>query len=168
MPFNQQMSFPCELTLRSTPNGPRIFRGPIREIELLHQGQDIWTKRTLKANDVLSLEPSGRLFDIRAEISLPAGARLTFNIRGVPVILTAKSIESGTSPASVFDQIKSVQILVDRASIETFVNQGEISSTRFVLPTENGLAIKAEGGSVTIQSLTVYLLASAWKDGIGD
>ena len=38
MPFNQQVSFPCELTLRSTPNGPRIFREPIREIELLHKG----------------------------------------------------------------------------------------------------------------------------------
>jgi sucrose-6-phosphate hydrolase SacC (GH32 family) len=50
---------------------------------------------------------------------------------------------------------------VDRASIEAFVNRGEISSTRFVLPKENGLSVKAEGGSVTIQSLTVYQLNPA-------
>jgi len=168
MPFNQMVSFPCELTLRSTPNGPRIFREPIKEIALLHNGQDSWTNHILNANDVLPLEPSGRLFHIRAEVNIPSGARLTFNIRGVPVILTSKTVESGTSPASVFDQIKTVEILVDRTSIETFVNQGEISSTRFVLPHENGLSVKAEGGVVTIRSLTVYLLNSAWPDGVGN
>jgi sucrose-6-phosphate hydrolase SacC (GH32 family) len=168
MPFNQQVSFPCELTLHSTPNGPRIFREPIKEIALLHNGQDSWTNRTLNANDVLPLEPAGRLFHIRAEVNIPAGARLIFNIRGVPVILTSKTVESGTSPASVVDRIKTVEILVDRTSIETFINHGEISATRFVLPHENGLSVKAEGGSATIQSLTVYRLNSAWKNGGGD
>ena len=65
MPFNQQVSFPCELTLRTTPNGPRIFREPIREIALLHKGQDTWTNRTLKADEVLPLEPAGRLFQLK-------------------------------------------------------------------------------------------------------
>jgi sucrose-6-phosphate hydrolase SacC (GH32 family) len=167
MPFNQQVSFPCELTLRSTPNGPRIFREPIKEIEVLHAGQDSWTNRRLRAGEVLPLEPSGRLFHVRAEVSIPAGARLIFNIRGIPVILTSKTVESGTSPASVVDQIKTVEILVDRASIEVFVNHGEISSTRFVLPHENGLAIKVEGGPVTIQSLTVCPLTPAWPDAGG-
>ena len=168
MPFNQQVSFPCELTLRSTSHGPRLFRQPIREIALLYRGQDAWTNRTLTANQVLPLEPSGRLFRIQAEVGIPEGAKLTFNIRGVPLILTSKTIESGTPPAPVADRIKSVDILVDRASIEAFVNQGEASSTRFVLPKENGLSVKAEGGPVTIESLTVNILDSAWKDGIGD
>jgi len=167
MPFNQQVSFPCELTLRSTPNGPRIYREPIKEIELLHDGQDSWTNRTLRAGEVLPLEPSGRLFHVRAEVSILAGARLRFNLRGIPVILTAKTVESGTRPASVSDQIKTVEILVDRTSIEVFVNHGEISATRFVLPHENGLSMKAEGGSVNIQSLTVCPLKPAWTNASG-
>jgi sucrose-6-phosphate hydrolase SacC (GH32 family) len=168
MPFNQQVSFPCELTLRSTPNGPRLFREPIHEIALLHRGEDTWTNRTLNADEVLPLESLGRLFHLQAEISIPQGAKLIFNIRGVPVILTSKTIESGTSPAAIADEIKTVEFLVDRASIEAFVNRGEISSTRFVLPNENGLSMKAEGGSVIIQSLTVYPLNSTWPDGMGD
>jgi sucrose-6-phosphate hydrolase SacC (GH32 family) len=163
MPFNQQISFPCELTLHSTPNGLRVFREPIREIALLHNGQDNWTNRTLKPNEVLPLEPLGREFHIQAEVAIPAGAKLTFMIRGIPVILTSKTIESGTPPTPVAGQIKTVDILVDRTSIETFVNQGEISCTRFVLPKDNGLSVKAEGGSVTIQLLTVYPLNSTWK-----
>jgi len=166
MPFNQQISFPCELTLHSTPNGLRVFREPIKEIALLHNGRDSWTNRTLQADEVLPLGSSGQLFHIRAEVGIPAGARLIFNIRGVPVILTSKTVESGNRPASVSGQIKTVEILVDRASIETFVNQGEISSTRFVLPKENGITVKAEGGAVTIQSLAIYPLNSAWQDAI--
>jgi sucrose-6-phosphate hydrolase SacC (GH32 family) len=168
MPFNQQISFPCELTLHSTPNGLRIYREPIREIALLHNGPDVWPHRTLNANDSLPLEPSGRSFHIKAELSIPEGAKLAFNIRGIPVVLTSRTVESGHRPASVIDQIKTVEILVDRASIEVFVNGGEISSTRFFLPKENGLSVKAEGGPVTIQSLTIYPLKSAWKDGIGN
>jgi len=162
MPFNQQVSFPCELTLHNTPNGLRIFREPISEIALLHQGQDCWTNRILRGDQVLPLEPSGRCFHIKAEVSIPEGAELTFNIRGVPVILTTKTIASGSSPAAVADRIKTVEVLVDRASIEVFVNQGEISSTRFVLPSENGLSVKAKGSSVTIHSLTVYFVGSVW------
>ncbi|MDB6067500.1 MAG: hypothetical protein JWR26_3708 [Pedosphaera sp.] len=166
MPFNQMISFPCELTLRNTTNGLRLFREPIHEIAKLHNSVDTWTNRTLNANAVLPLQPSGQLFHILAEVSIPEGAKLTFNIRGVPVILTSKTIQSGGRPASVADQVKTVEILVDRTSIETFVNHGEISSTRFVLPSENGLSVKAEGGPVTIQSLNVHQLNSAWPDGI--
>ena len=175
MPFNQQVTFPCELTLRSTPQGPRVFREPIREIARLHAGQDTWTNRTLEANEVLPLKPAGQLFHIQAEVRIPEGAKLTFNIRDTPLILTSNTIESGARPAYVADQVEMVEILVDRASIEAFVNRGEVSSTRFVLPKGKGLSVKSEGGAVTIRSLAVYPLKSAWTDqpmdeieGIGD
>jgi sucrose-6-phosphate hydrolase SacC (GH32 family) len=168
MPFNQEISFPCELTLHATPDGLRIFREPIKEIALLHRGQDTWTNRTIKAGEVLPLEPSGRLFHLQAELSIPEGARLTFDLLGVPVVLTSKTVESGNSPATVQGQVHSVEILVDRGSIEVFVNHGEISSTRFALPGENGISLKAEGQPVAIQSLTIYPLNSAWSEGAGD
>lgn len=168
MPFNQMVSFPCELSLRSTPKGLRIFRKPVQEIASLHQGADVWTNHMLNANQTLALEPSGRLFHIQAEVRIPDGARLTFNIRGVPVVLTSGTIESGTSPAAVAEAVRRVELLVDRTSIEVFVNEGEISSTRFVLPKDNGLSVKAEGGAVNIVSITVWPLNSAWAEGIGD
>ncbi len=168
MPFNQMISFPCELTLHTTPDGLRVFRKPIREIAALHHGQDTWTNRTLGKDQTLLLEPSGQLFHLEAEVSIPEGARLIFNLRGIPVVLTSKTIESGHNPALVRDQIRRVEILVDRTSLETFVNEGEISSTRYVLPKASGLSVRAEGGSVTIQSLTVHPLNSAWVEGIRD
>lgn len=168
MPFSQMISFPCELTLHTTPEGLRVFRNPIKEIASLHNGEDHWTDRTLGKDQTLRLAPSGQLFRIKAEVSIPEGARLIFNLRGIPVVFTSKTIESGHHPAPVQDQVKKVEILVDRTSIETFVNQGEVSSTRYALAKASGLSVKAEGGPVTIQSLTVYPLNSAWPEKVED
>ncbi len=134
----------------------RIFRKPVRP----KHGPN----RELRAGQLLPLAPSGRQFHIQAEVEIPAGAKLTFNIRGVPVTLTATTLSSDRRSAGVQDRIKSIEMLIDTTSIETFVNEGEISFTKFVLPTENGLSIQAEGGPVTIRSLTVYRLRPAWPD----
>lgn len=163
MPFSQQVTFPCELTLRSTAKGLRIFREPIREIASLHGGEDKWTDRVLNANQQLPMEPSGRAYHIKAEVEIAESATLTFNIRGIKVSLTSKTIKSGDRSAEVADRVRSVEILVDRASIESFVNRGEVSFTRFVLPKENGISVKAEGGAATIKSMVVYPLSSAWS-----
>ena len=165
MPFNQMISFPCELTLRTTPDGLRVFRKPIQEITKLHRREDTWTHRTLAANQTLRLAPDGQLFHITSDVEIPEGARLVFNLRGIPVVLTSKTIESGHKPAAVQDRVQRVEFLVDRTSIEAFVNDGEVSSTRYALPKANGLSLKAEGGPVTIQSLAVYPLNSAWTGG---
>ena len=89
MPFNQQVTFPRELTLRSTPHGPRLFRAPIREIATLHGREQTWTNRTLNAGASLPLDPAGELFHIKAEVSIPAGATLTFHIPGCRCSLNA-------------------------------------------------------------------------------
>jgi sucrose-6-phosphate hydrolase SacC (GH32 family) len=164
MPFNQQISFPCELTLHDTTNGLRIFRRPIPEISLLHDRQDVWTNRTLSASQTLPLEPAGQLFQLKAEVEISEGARLVFKLRGASVVLTQTTLASGSKPAAVGGQIHTVEMLIDRASIEAFANDGEISSTRFFLPSENGLSVKAEAGTVRIKSLTVYPLKSAWPE----
>ena len=168
MPFNQMISFPCELTLRTTTDGLRVFRQPIAEIAKLHRSKDEWSGRTLAANQILRLAPAGQLFHLVAEVGIPDGARLIFDLRGIPVVLTSRTLESGHPPATVQDRIRKVQILVDRTSIEAFVNDGEISSTRFALPKASGLSVKAEGGAVTLHSLTLFRLDSAWTLGDGE
>ncbi len=57
------------------------------------------------------------------------------------------------------------EILLERGSVEKFINHGEISSTRFVLPKEEGLSLKTEGGIVKIHSTAVYRLNSTCRKG---
>lgn len=166
MPFNQQISFPCELTLHTTADGLRLFRQPIAEIASLHNGEDAWTNRTLRVNETLPLEPAGELFHIRAEVGIPEGAKLIFRFRGNTVTLAANSVRSGNRTVAVPSPVQTVEFLLDRASIETYVNAGEISSTRYALPTEEGLSVRAEGGEVRLKSLVIYPLKSAWPDAV--
>jgi sucrose-6-phosphate hydrolase SacC (GH32 family) len=163
MPFNQQISFPCELSLHRTSNGLRLFRKPIQEIALLHRSPDSWTNRTLNSDQTLPLEPSGRSFHIQAKVRIPAGARLKFNLRGVPVVLTSNSLESGSGPVAATSPITAVEILLDCASLEVFINDGEVSLTRYILPHDNGLSVKAEAGSATLDSFVIYPLNSIWE-----
>ncbi|MDQ2733268.1 MAG: glycoside hydrolase family 32 protein, partial [Armatimonadota bacterium] len=101
MPFNQQVTFPCELTLHTTPSGPRLHRQPIREIASLHTHEDKWTNRSLKPGEALELKQSGDLFHIKMNVRIPEGATLTLTIRGVPLVLTHQSIACGTDPQPV-------------------------------------------------------------------
>jgi sucrose-6-phosphate hydrolase SacC (GH32 family) len=162
MPFNQEISFPCELTLRTTQDGPRLFREPIAAIRSLHRKESKWAACALSSGEVLQLASSGDLFHIQADLDIPDGAALTFDLRGVRVVLTSKSVESGGATARSQGTVRHVEILLDRGSVETFVNHGEISSTRFAIPEGQGLKVKADGGPVTIERLSVFALKSAW------
>jgi sucrose-6-phosphate hydrolase SacC (GH32 family) len=168
MPFNQQISFPCELTLRATAAGLRVFRQPVKEIALLHEQPDTWTNRVVRDGQELPLEPSGRAYHIVAAVSIPDGAKLTFNIRGIPVVLTSKTFQCGDANGTVSGRVEKLELLIDRTSIEAFVNDGEISCTRFVLPRQEGFSLKAEGAAVTLRSLAVFPLKSAWLPVVAD
>ncbi|MBS1724335.1 MAG: glycoside hydrolase family 32 protein [Armatimonadetes bacterium] len=163
MPFNQQVSFPCELSLRSTPAGPRLFRSPIKEVSKLEAKSRLWPETRLEPGEVLQLSKKGEMFRLIADVDIPEGANLIFALRGEAVTLSSRGMVSGEAHGNIQGQVKRVEILLDRASIETFVNDGELSSTRTVLPRSNGLFLKADGGPIVLRSLRVAPLSSSWR-----
>ena len=58
-----------------------------------------------------------------------------------------------------------MRLLIDRTSIEVFVNHGEISGANCILPQENGAPPKlyVNGGDAIIKSLKVRELKSIWE-----
>jgi levanase/fructan beta-fructosidase len=163
MPFNQQITFPRELALRTTPAGPRLFRQPIRELELLHDGEQAWTNRILNAGQSLPLAPAGDLFRLQAELSLDDLATLTLNGRGTRVAFTRQNMNCGTRPVSLASTLTNIDVLLDRTSIEIFANDGATSLSKCFLPTESALSLRATGGIVTLKQLKLIRLKSAWR-----
>ena len=169
MPFNQQMSFPCELTLRTTPEGIRMYAKPVKEIENIHAKEHTWKNLALRPGVNPLAGITGDLFDIRAQIA-PAGAsEFGFNIRGHKVVysvgqrkVTALGRSAGLSPER---GVIGLQILVDRSSIEVFGNDGRISMATCFLPDpdDRTLGIFATGGAVKVLSLKVHELFSCWE-----
>ena len=169
MPFNQQMSFPSELTLRTTADGPRLFRNPVREIDSLHAAEHRWSGESLKpGGDLILSDVRGDLLDIRAEIDIGDADQVTLLVGGEPISYDAKRKmlfargEAPLQPAD--DRTLQLRILVDRTSIETFANDGRVSLTGCFLPKgdQPRLVLRASGGTARIRSLVVYELNSAW------
>jgi sucrose-6-phosphate hydrolase SacC (GH32 family) len=163
MPFNQQVTFPRELTLRSTADGPRLFRRPVREIDTLTDGEEMWINCTLNVGQTLPLAPSGDLFRIQAEIEIDEKASLTINVRGLKLLLTKQSMACGAKPLPLTKPLTELDVLIDRTSVETFVNEGEASMSKCFLPTESGVSMRANGGRVGIKRLRLVHLKSIWN-----
>ena len=164
MPFNQQMTFPCDLTLRETNGALRIFRRPVPEIERLHLRRHSWKDLALTPGASWPLEVSGDLFHILVEVDVPAGSTLTFRIRGLPVAITDRSAAAGSRPPVRVDTgVKTVQLLVDRTSLETFINGGETSLSACFLPEDDRLAVECSQGPARVSALEVFELGSIWN-----
>ena len=194
MPFNQQLSFPVEMTLRSTPEGIRLFREPVREIELLHGRKHEWRDHLLRAGPDrhelchrygmtwrdrerelrASLIPgtSWDLFDIRAEVEFGDAKAFGAVIRGIDLRYDVAermfSYLGRDIPAELDGGRLCMQILVDRTSLELFVGDGRTSASFCFLPEpwDHPLEFYALEGSVRLVSLKVCELKSAWNEDI--
>lgn len=171
MPFNQQMSFPCTLTLHDTPTGPCLFRWPVREISTLyaattHQQNVMVTPGA--AHPVTTL--SGDLWDVEATFAPGAdvtafglrlrGADIRYDVSGGTLSCLGRQTPLALSSGKV-----TLRFLLDHTSLEVFGGGGAASLSSCFLPArgDSDLSMYAEGGAVTLVSLTTHKLHSAWK-----
>ena len=169
MPFNQQMSFPTELTLRNTPDGLRLYRMPVREITRLHQRERAWSNVVLQPGDNPFADLSGDTFDISAEFELGDAKVLGIKVRGEPVQydVAAKTLScrGRSAPLSPENGRFQLRILVDRTSVEVFGNDGRVVLTCCFLPPDDNknLELYAVGGNAKVIAAKVYPLKSIWN-----
>jgi sucrose-6-phosphate hydrolase SacC (GH32 family) len=169
MPFNQQMSFPCTLTLRRTPDGIRMFRMPVREIGRIRDKRMAMRERELRPNEEITLPEESELWDIEAEFAVPTDGRVGMRVRGEPIVYdaAAKTL-SCLGRSAPLERIRGhirMRILADRTSVEVFGNDGHVSLTSCVLlrQKERRVRVFAEGQPARIVSLTAHTLRSAWN-----
>ncbi len=169
MPFNQQMSFPCVLTLRTFPDGIRMCRLPVKEIENLHGKEHELTDLILEPGENPLAGVRGDLFDIRAEFIVGNATSLGFDVRGQKVEYSVGerkvSALGRSAPLEPVNGRIRLQILVDRTSIEVFGNDGRVSMTTAFLPKPEDMefGVFAAGGKAKIVSLKVHELFSSWE-----
>jgi len=173
--FNQQMSFPCQLTLRQTEEGLQVYREPVEEIASLYEKTQEWKHEKLVPGKNLLAGIEGDLFEIQGEFSLPSAAQLGLRVRkgdgseGFPIVYDAQKAELSclgkTAPMQPVDGKIKMRILLDRSSIEVFGNDGRVSmSSCFVPGKGEELEIFAHGGEAEVVELAINKLKSAWRE----
>ena len=175
------MCLPCELTLRSTDDGIRLYHWPIREIENIYMSENTWTDQVLDPDEHFLLGETD-LLDIEATIKLPLSKHDTtkkwermpwaplsfrFNIRGIDVLYSTTYEEllcqTEVVPLKTTDSGElDIRILVDKISFEIYGNGGVISISTNVNPTaDNHISyLDCTGGPIIIRNLTVKKLQS--------
>jgi levanase/fructan beta-fructosidase len=161
-PFSQQVTFPCELKLKNTSSGLRIFRQPVREISRLADQIKNLPCGKIGANDTLAVANSGEAYRIEANVEIPTGSTVVIDVRGTQVRLGKSSLQVGNSSATIREDVRKVEILVDRASLEVFVNDGQISCTKVLRPATPATSMKAEGGGAVVHALRLTTLKGMW------
>ncbi len=168
MPFNQQMSFPCELTLRTTPDGLRLFRYPVREIEHIADRRHVWSNEAIDPGDNPLEAIDHDLLDVAAQIDLGQAREIALTLRGEPIRYAVDdrrlSCLGESAQLNPVDNRIHLRVLLDRTSIELFGNDGLLSMTSCFLPDPDShrASLQVAGGTATLVDLKVTELRSAW------
>ena len=176
-PFNGQMTFPNELTLTKFNFGYKLTRKPIKEAELLHGKHYKWENKNLipGINQNIVKKVKGDCLHIIGEFDLKSCSNFGFFIRnsrkttGTEILYDVKrgtlSVMGVSAPLEPVGNKITLEILIDRASIEVFANNGQTVLTNSFTPEKGaeGLLLFCSGGEILVDRLDIYKMNSIWK-----
>ncbi len=167
MPFNQQMSFPCELKLHRTPTGYRLTRTPVRAIESLWMPMEHFSNISLRETEEHRFDLKKGEFDIHMRLHLTGTAKI--NIQGCEISVDAKEgklhLFDHVAPIEIPTGDVELRILVDRSSVEVFAQGRYVSMTSYI-PVDSparGTSIESQHGQTTIERMEIHRLKSSWR-----
>ncbi|MGM0486375.1 MAG: GH32 C-terminal domain-containing protein [Planctomycetota bacterium] len=168
MPFNQTFTVPANLTLHTTEDGIRMYATPIEELEELRKPNP----KTVENAELTAETPAvtrgvqGQLFDILVTLKqgTAAEAVLQFGDNAATYDFNARKLDQ--MPLKMKDGKVTFRVLVDRPLYELVGGGGacyKTSGRRDKGQPIDTISLTAKGGSVTVESLKVYEMTSAWK-----
>ena len=168
MPFNQAFSLPTNLTLHTTDDGIRMFATPIKELEQLRKPNAKTVEgKQISPESPIRLDAKDQLFDIVVTLKKGTAAKavLGFGENRVTYDFDAQRLDE--MPLKMKDGKVTFRVLVDRPMYEVVGGGGacyKTSARRDMGQPIGNISLTAEGGSLTVESLKVYEMTSAWKE----
>ena len=175
-PFNQQMTVPVDLRLKGEKGNYSLSAEPIDELDGLREKEAV--RDTVRASDWkrdagtntfrATLGDKLDAFDLRVCVNPEKAKELTFDLRGTKLVydvaketLTCKDV---TAPAKLQNGQLELRILVDRGSIEVFVNWGRVAMSIAAIPDEKNdkAELIATDTDMKFGWVSLYRLKSAW------
>lgn len=177
MPFNGQMTFPYELSLKKFTEGIRLIKKPVREIELLHEKGEVWENKNLipGINKNLTHGVKGDCLHIIGSFKVKTADSFGFYVRldkkdnGTEIIYNTKLKALTCLGKSVdlepVDGVIKLEVLLDRSSIEIYANDGKVVMSSCFVPMEDafGMYLFNIGGELLVEKLEIYPMKSIWQ-----
>ena len=179
MPFNQQLSFPLELTLKNINGKPIVHRWPIDEIRSLYLNTINVAEFEVSKGKSFIPKTSAKLFDVSFNLDKASSKSLYVVIRGHYLSFDWENNEFSMQSSGEHKIVKdrktiglpkgkeiSVRLLVDKTSIEIFIDNGLLSGSFCFLPDGyiNPIVFLSYSGTQYIRGFTLHELTSIWSD----
>ncbi len=168
MPFNQCMLFPVSLALRETSEGLRLMPSPVEELDKLHREPLSVPAQRLEPGYYQSPAPLGDSLHLRAAWEQGTDSEVILTIAGFPLSISTSTgtVSFGENRAPLRDRGGSIslEIIVDRLSLEVFVNGGEVYMPLYLDPEKRSTeyALSIQGDMLQLKELTAWPLESVW------
>ena len=169
MPFTGSMTLPTELTLRSTPNGIRLYSVPVKEVDQLEKtGKEAFSLSADEASLLLkSFEKEGGM-RIRTTIKLSHATSAGLSLFGQNLIDydMNNNLINGRfySPEDMTSMEISADILIDRTSVEVYIDNGAYSYYMERRPHHNNNdGFRFWGNNIEVKHIKVNPMKSIWN-----
>jgi fructan beta-fructosidase len=169
MSFNQAMSLPMDLGLKTTPDGPRLTRQPAKELESLRGKSKTFGPIDVKPGDQPIKDSGGELLEVRASIIPGEASRFTLTIRGVTLAYDTKSQELRIGDVKLNVPLRdgrlNLHLFADRTTFDFFASDGLVYVPFQVIPKPDATAVTFDvaADKVRLERLVVNELTSIWK-----
>ena len=168
-PWQQQMTFPVELTLRQIGDELVLCKNPISEISKLYRNKQEIKKFKLNEGETKEIKDLSSSIDIEASFELEPDAEIAFFVQEREIRVTRNDIwcserKNHRGPLPDPQEKQNIRILVDRCSIEIFGNDGSLTMCYSFVPKNfpSKISVKALKGKASFSSLTVHDVRSIW------
>ncbi len=178
LPSNGQLSFPKEINLQDNGSGIEIIRKPIDEIKSLYNKNYTWKDVKIYPginNNILS-RVKETSFHLKGIIDLKNCDQFGFFIRSdkdrngteinYSVVHEQLSVLNCKINYKPVNKKVDIEILVDRSSIEIFVDGGKYSISSSFIPDmdKQRCELYTIGGEVIVDYLEINSLKSIWRE----
>ena len=184
MGYKPNLSFPLELSLRSTSSGPRLYQNPIPEIEQLYRTTHTIGDLCIGETPTQVRGPEGGLYRLQAVVEAGTADEIDLTIMGYTLTYSASSgtIRTEGDGHKALDRLPGhrdggniisqeggrikLDVLIDRTSIEILPNDGEryIYYGKLKLYEHEGahFSFVARGGGGALRDLRISEMGTIW------
>lgn len=165
-PFNQALSFPAQLSVRTFPEGLRVARSPVDEVKALYTKTQHFSAQVAKSGVNPFAGISSTTFDWEVVLDVPNTTAKTIQMAFGDANFTydvAGGTAFGATVSSIGNQVK-LRVLRDWGEYEVYVNDGEVSFTKdFAFdPNNTAISLTSPDGSIGIVSSDLRTMGRAW------
>ncbi len=178
MSFNQQMSIPVDLSLEGSGKDVTIKRWPIKELDSLRVRTFTLEECLISPKNAYTADTQAKLLDVSFTVHKQLATTFDVVVRGHHLgflwdknqLLVGQSFSHKMDVGFPFIELPdkptiSIRLIIDKTSIEIFLDDGRISASFCFLPDGyiHPLVLHSFGGRQVIKNFRLHELSSIWN-----